>query len=1782
LEDLLSFSDFVDLGITSETTRKQLEERRIVTNLTLATPYKKGINKLTTAYDKSLEVGIGQVHEFDFNIPFYVERDNKLEKNSEIEFLKEYYLIKVELPNIRYSKWFRIQRVEKHGESDEDYLHVQAYTLERELADKIVENAEFNAENLFTIAHSLLGKSQWKISDSEQNSLTFNGKDDYVVASNVSSNKLEELTLQFWLYEEEDIETEEDFDFRIQTRVPYRWAFGYTESEDIQWSNVEEEGEEYDITKSYTKGDIVWYDGLFYEVVEDIAEEDELNPRINCNDYEYEEGYKYKQTLDELDKYDTQRIVKYIVEEEEFPKEDLKEDIDKKEADEEDNTYDGMYAALKDLIDNWEWNDEEKDEDTGKSYSDPIVIGRFLDGSIDEDDLIEYMDDTKYIPGSLSDTQKKKALSLVLGASYHYRIKRREAFRKRKTVSNALIFGRTLIGIGNSLFEIRKDEEDRESDDIFYVNNWTHWTFTYKYDRTNEKVIYKVYADGHHFYSDEIENVEESDLPDLDNKDFYIGAVNYDGKTSNFFKGQIDEIRIFNKFFSQEEVNNTMHIRYMADEEDLREHEKFTDNQKEEALGIWQCKKGDERDGVYQGLDEVFDHSDNENDITGVKEYQWYDDHVYLRNDQGEKSNFKFLFRHRSVTLNDTNILNSFTESIADTFEAVPVFITGAEKDEAYEGKEREVYFIKPEEVGEDRGLRFRYGVLLDSVEVVDETTDFCTRLRVYGKDNLTFGDITHTGATFLDNFYYFHYPYEHDENYNVIKHSNFMTDNLAGAIQEYNQHVENYEGVNELLYRNLRTLRNEYDTLQRKIWDEEFELAQVQQQLDVVKEAKMEEDNIMNEDGVNLEQEMERLIEKEEELKEKIEQLEGKAESDNKEIVITLKELDRYIGDKKVEIDEEETLIGLKGIDKRIEELKEIQEKLHKVLDIRRFFEEELYEEQGYFKYKSLVWDALRERDQFIIEKTINNEYIDNAEELYEWAKEQFVKIATPQIKVDIDVLDFIDLVEFDHLWDKIRLGDTVHIYREDLDINVKAEITEVTFNLDDGDMNFTISNVRDVKKPGDKFIESIKNSINVSNEVQWNKDEWQEAFNKVKEHDGIIESEWDASARRIRAGIEKKNQSVDISRRGIIIRNPDEPEKFLVAQNGILAITDDGGKTFKHAIRHDGIIAERLVSQAIVGRNLHLVNRTGEDERYVIRMNEDGLKGFKYDGKDVEDAVPDAENISFRIDRSGNAYFSGHLRVGGTINEPNLIITTAGAIFGGRYGNGTDVEDNIDCGDDLPPYLRKDKSGADQVFRFGITSEGDAFFHGRLQVGWNEDAGENYEFVMDPDEKYFKALWLPDVGSGKYLLELDDDYYSSGPIGIFRGNLRVGYHDNSNKYELEVDQDDGELRAVLVDSDNTNNYEHQLVINDEGIKMVPVGFEDGKYHFQVKANGDFFAGYVENFHEAGDNLHLFEIDVEDDQAYFRGDLQVGYIKEDKYYLTLDRDVSSENEAFLYIGEHPDDTMSVSSLESETPGSLDGTDDAIENLVMTNHAGFTKRGTFWAGVTADRSASSEGAGAFIVPFNSDGVYNYYNDGTEPSSRWKLDDGTYIRQTGSRIDFFFTGSGEPGSKFSARDATQEDEILRVIDDGGHDWHTIIDKEAKVHNAVYNDLAEYMDVKGNGKPLPNSILIETGEGLTTTNIENDHRAIGVYSDTYGFCLGKKSVNNEATAVPIGMAGKVKVKIQGKVEVGDFIVTSNMPGYAKATKEYTPGTVVGKALESKNKKEDKRVWMLIMPC
>jgi hypothetical protein len=113
-------------------------------------------------------------------------------------------------------------------------------------------------------------------------------------------------------------------------------------------------------------------------------------------------------------------------------------------------------------------------------------------------------------------------------------------------------------------------------------------------------------------------------------------------------------------------------------------------------------------------------------------------------------------------------------------------------------------------------------------------------------------------------------------------------------------------------------------------------------------------------------------------------------------------------------------------------------------------------------------------------------------------------------------------------------------------------------------------------------------------------------------------------------------------------------------------------------------------------------------------------------------------------------------------------------------------------------------------------------------------------------------------------------------------------------------------------------------------------------------------------------------------------------------------------------------------------------------------------------------------------------------------------------------------------------------------------------------ATYADLAEYYE--GDKEYEPGTVLVFGGDKeVTTTDQINDTRSAGVVTTNPAYIM-----NSEQTGlkVCIALAGRVPVKVVGRVKKGDMLTTSATPGFAVKALTPTLGAVIGKALEDKD--------------
>jgi hypothetical protein len=125
------------------------------------------------------------------------------------------------------------------------------------------------------------------------------------------------------------------------------------------------------------------------------------------------------------------------------------------------------------------------------------------------------------------------------------------------------------------------------------------------------------------------------------------------------------------------------------------------------------------------------------------------------------------------------------------------------------------------------------------------------------------------------------------------------------------------------------------------------------------------------------------------------------------------------------------------------------------------------------------------------------------------------------------------------------------------------------------------------------------------------------------------------------------------------------------------------------------------------------------------------------------------------------------------------------------------------------------------------------------------------------------------------------------------------------------------------------------------------------------------------------------------------------------------------------------------------------------------------------------------------------------------------------------------------------------------------WATTFNGEATA--ALYADLAE--NYLGDAAYEPGTVLVFGGnEEVTLCSAKGDRRAAGVVTTNPAHLMN--SALQGEHVVGLALQGRVPCKVIGKVAKGDLLVTSAVPGFAIVDNDPKVGTVIGKAVGTKD--------------
>ncbi|MEM5028869.1 hypothetical protein WKH33_07615 [Priestia sp. WB3] len=351
--------------------------------------------------------------------------------------------------------------------------------------------------------------------------------------------------------------------------------------------------------------------------------------------------------------------------------------------------------------------------------------------------------------------------------------------------------------------------------------------------------------------------------------------------------------------------------------------------------------------------------------------------------------------KRRSFSIGSITSRFDFLRNICETFDAVPVFDTINNK----------ISFFEKDSVSKYKGVKITSHNFMIDMTDTRSMDDVVTRLHVTGKDGIVINSVNPTGKGYLDDFSFFINPFQRDENRNVVKKSDYMSNELCHALLDYNEMVNKESGAFKALLNEKKRIEANKTTQENELFVlKNLELQQILDRIEVVKET--------NGDTKDL-----------------IKQRDAK-----------IKEVDT----KKAEIGQSNS--ELSAINDQIEQLR-------KQLDMDSYLGEKLSIELS----------------KFVHEDEWTNENIFDETELYEKSYEELDKRKSPPIDIKTNIVNFYNALSEKEYWDRVSLGDIVRVQKKQFATEYKATLAGMSLNFDDASISVTVSNGKKTKKDDD-----------------------------------------------------------------------------------------------------------------------------------------------------------------------------------------------------------------------------------------------------------------------------------------------------------------------------------------------------------------------------------------------------------------------------------------------------------------------------------------------------------------------------------------------------------------------------------------------------------------------------------------------------------------------------------------------------------------------------------------
>jgi hypothetical protein len=319
-------------------------------------------------------------------------------------------------------------------------------------------------------------------------------------------------------------------------------------------------------------------------------------------------------------------------------------------------------------------------------------------------------------------------------------------------------------------------------------------------------------------------------------------------------------------------------------------------------------------------------------------------------------------------------------------------------------------------------------------------------------------------------------------------------------------------------------------------------------------------------------------------------------------------------------------------------ENAKQANNALKQLLETERglIFDENI---SGSFAEKMVVLQSFLQKDSmyrninlnnlrpFQRENVVNDNSIDDEKDLLEIVKNHVDENKEPKVTISIDIADILAAQEAKEDWNKVKIGDKINIYLDELNVDVLAQIREINVNFETHTLSFVISTVRNYNQGFGNFVlKTIRKLYNSNNNnVQYEVDGTRYSRETSENVNNVLNNGLDTNNTVVNSGLvdDNGNSGTQLTGSGTISASIAEVDPLTETVTSYVSPATQGV-----------IIAD--------GKVLSYHNYTSPDV-YSSEIEISAETGFRI--RKIEDGI--IENQVY-IDTSGNAVFAGKLQVG------------------------------------------------------------------------------------------------------------------------------------------------------------------------------------------------------------------------------------------------------------------------------------------------------------------------------------------------------------------------------------------------------------------------------------------------------------------------------------------------------------------------------------------------------